>query len=222
MAALTGAAGKTAEEDGSEPSLPSLASGDRALRGARIGLLGGSFNPAHEGHRHISLVARRRLGLDAVWWLVSPQNPLKPKAGTADFEKRLDAARKTARHPRIVVSDLEARLGTRYTVETLRLLKTRFPCAHFVWLMGADNLAQLPWWKDWQEIMSLVPVAVIDRPGYTLKAQLGKAAERFRKARVPEARARAFPYADPPAWIYLHAKLNPLSATAIRRNGGWP
>lgn len=208
-------------EPASGPVLPS-ALRDRALPNMRVGLLGGSFNPPHEGHRHVSLVAGRRLGLHAVWWLVSPRNPLKAAGETADFEKRLAAARALARHPRIVVSDLEAKLGTRYTVDTLRALKARFPDVHFVWLMGADNLAQLPRWKHWQEIMSVVPVAVIDRPGYALKAQLGMAAERFREARLPEEQARALPYAQPPAWTYLHAKLNPLSATAIRRGGGWP
>ncbi|MFP3943336.1 MAG: nicotinate-nucleotide adenylyltransferase [Alphaproteobacteria bacterium] len=202
--------------------LLSLAIRERAAPGMRVGLLGGSFNPAHEGHRHVSLVAGRRLGLHAVWWLVSPQNPLKSSGDTADFQRRFAAAKALARHPRIVVSDLEARLGTRYTADTLRALKSRFPGVHFVWLMGADNLVQLPRWKHWQDIMSLVPVAVIDRPGYALSARLGKAAETFRQARVPETAARAFPHARPPAWIYLHAKLNPLSATAIRRKGGWP
>ena len=203
-------------------ALPPVTLRERAAPGMRIGLLGGSFNPPHQGHLHISLVAGRRLDLHAVWWLVSPQNPLKPAGDTADLEMRLSAAEKLARHPRIVVSDAEARLGTRYTADTLRALKARFPGVHFVWLMGADNMVQLPQWKHWQEIMSLVPVAVIDRPGYALRAQLGKAAERFRAARVPETEARSFPRAEPPAWIYLHAKLNPLSATDIRQSGGWP
>lgn len=212
---------ETESDSASGPVLPSAVRA-RAVPGMRIGLLGGSFNPAHEGHLHVSLVAGRRLRLHAVWWLVSPQNPLKPANDTADYDKRLAAAAALARHPRIVVSDLEARLGTRYTADSLRALKARFPAVHFVWLMGADNLAQLPRWKDWQEIMCLVPVAVIDRPGYALKAQLGKAAERFRQARLPEEQARALPCADPPAWTYLHAKLNPLSATEIRRSGDWP
>lgn len=216
MAAVTSAP----KEDGPQPAaVPSMAVRERALPGMRIGLLGGSFNPAHEGHRHISLVARRRLDLSAVWWLVSPQNPLKEAQDTADLEKRMATAGAIADHPRIVVTDIEVRLGTRFTVDTLRALKSRFPGVHFVWLMGADNLVQMPRWKQWKEIMSLVPVAVIDRPGYALKAQMGKAAERFRDARVPETQARTFPYAEPPAWIYLHAKLNPLSATAIRRSG---
>jgi nicotinate-nucleotide adenylyltransferase len=210
------------EKQRAPAALPSVTLRERAVAGMRIGLLGGSFNPPHEGHLHISLVAGRRLDLHAVWWLVSPQNPLKPADGLAGFEQRISAAEKLARHPRIVVSDAEARLGTRYTADTLRALKSRFPGVHFVWLMGADNLVQLPHWKHWQDIMSLVPVAVIDRPGYALKAQLGKAAERFRAARVPETEARSFPQAEPPAWIYLHAKLNPLSATAIRQRGGWP
>lgn len=205
-------------------ALPVCAPGPReqALPGMRIGLLGGSFNPPHEGHRHVSLVALRRLDLDAVWWLVSPQNPLKADDGMASLDRRVAAAAALARHPRISVSAIEARLGTRYTVDTLRALKSRFPGVHFVWLMGADNLVQLPRWKDWQQIMALVPVAVIDRPGFALSAQLGRAAERFRSARMPETQARSFACARPPAWIYLHAKLNPLSASAIRRHGAWP
>jgi len=188
----------------------------------RIGLLGGSFNPAHKGHLHISLVAWRRLDLHEVWWLVSPQNPLKSANATAELDRRMASAEALARHPRLVVTDIETRLGTTYTVDTLRALKSRFPGVHFVWLMGADNLVQLPHWKHWQELMSLVPVAVIDRPGYALKAQLGKAAETFRTARVPETGARSFALSRPPAWIYLHAKLNPMSATAIRQGGDWP
>ena len=208
-------------EKDAPPSETAYTVRERALPGMRVGLLGGSFNPAHEGHRHISLIAARRLDLHAVWWLVSPQNPLKPEHDTADFDKRLAAARELARHPRIVVSDIEARLGTRYTVDTLRALISRYPGVHFVWLMGADNLAQLPSWKQWVDIMSLVPVAVVDRPGYAPKAQLGKAAERFRDARLSETQARALPYARPPAWVYFHAKLNPLSATNIRKRGSW-
>ena len=188
--------------------------------GRRIGLLGGSFNPAHAGHRDISLQALARLGLDEVWWLVSPQNPLKPVAGMAPFARRLAEARRVARHPRIKVTDLEARLGTRYTAATLRQLTRRFPANRFVWLMGADNLAQIDRWRAWQQIFHLVPVAVWARPSYCFRALAAKAARRFAGARLPERAGRLLPATDPPAWVFVHGRLNPLSATAIRSAPG--
>jgi nicotinate-nucleotide adenylyltransferase len=184
--------------------------------GRRIGLLGGSFNPAHEGHREISLQALARLGLDEVWWLVSPQNPLKPVAGMAPFARRLAEARAVARHPRIRVTDLEARLGTRHTAATLRRLTRRFPGIRFVWLMGADNLVQIDRWRAWQQIFHLVPVAVWARPSYCFRALAAKAARRFAGARLQENAGRLLPATDPPAWVFVHGRLNPLSATAIR------
>jgi nicotinate-nucleotide adenylyltransferase len=184
--------------------------------GRRIGLLGGSFNPAHEGHREISLQALARLGLDEVWWLVSPQNPLKPVAGMAPFAQRLAEARAVARHPRIRVTDLEARLGTRHTAATLRRLTRRFPGIRFVWLMGADNLVQIDRWRAWQQIFHLVPVAVWARPSYCFRALAAKAARRFAGARLQENAGRLLPATDPPAWVFVHGRLNPLSATAIR------
>ena len=182
-----------------------------------MGLLGGSFNPAHDGHRHISLIALKALGLDEVWWLVSPLNPLKPAACIASFERRLAEARAVARHPRIRVTDIEARLGTRYTVDSLRALKTRFPRHAFVWLMGADNLAEIPRWRDWETIFELVPIAVLDRPGYSYKALAGRAARRFARARMAARDARTLVTRRPPAWVFLRARLHPASATAIRR-----
>ena len=159
----------------------------------RIGLLGGSFNPAHQGHLDISLAALKYLDLDEVWWLVSPQNPLKPVAGMAPFADRMASARAMARHPRIRVTDLEARIGTRFTADTLKALVTRFPGCRFVWLMGADNLAQISSWRDWTKIFHLTPIAVFDRPSYTIKALTALAARRFRRARrqalAPPARA---------------------------------
>lgn len=190
-----------------------------------MGLLGGSFNPAHDGHRHVSLIALKALALDEVWWLVSPRNPLKPAAGMAPLERRLAEARVVARHPRIRVTDIEARLGTRYTVDGLRALKTRFPRHAFVWLMGADNLAEIPRWRDWETIFALVPIAVIDRPTYSYKALAGRAARRFGRARLAARDARALASRRPPAWIFLRARLHPASATAIRRarreGDGW-
>jgi nicotinate-nucleotide adenylyltransferase len=185
--------------------------------GQRIGLLGGSFNPAHGGHRFISKEALRRLQLDAVWWLVSPQNPLKPKAGMAPLAERLASARAAAAgHPQIRATDLEAVLGTLYTLDTLRALRARFPRVRFVWLMGADNLAQIDRWAGWQRIFHRVPVAVFDRPSYSIRAVTAKAAHRFRRARLPERDAGRLAELDPPAWVFLHQPQDPRSATEIR------
>jgi nicotinate-nucleotide adenylyltransferase len=186
------------------------------LRPRRVGLLGGSFNPAHGGHLHVSREALKRLDLDEVWWLVSPQNPLKPRAGMGGLEERLANARAVARHPRIKVTDLETRLGTSYTADTLAALKRRFPHTRFVWLMGADNLMQIDRWKDWQQIFHALPIAVLARPSYSLKALAAKAARRFARAKLPESAARSLATAEPPAWVFLHGPLSPVSATAIR------
>ena len=184
----------------------------------RIGLLGGSFNPGHGGHLHVSLSALRRLDLDEVWWLVSPQNPLKPATGMAPFAERLAGAEAFARgHPRIRVSAIEASLATQYTADTIAALERRFPHSRFVWLMGGDNLAQLPHWKRWVELMERVPIAVFDRPQTSLRALSGKAAQRFARARVPEAAARSLAEIRPPAWAFFHTKLDPRSATEIRK-----
>ncbi|MFO1061078.1 MAG: nicotinate-nucleotide adenylyltransferase [Dongiaceae bacterium] len=179
-------------------------------------MLGGSFNPAHEGHRQISLEALARLRLDAVWWLVSPQNPLKPVAGMAPLAQRMAEARRVARHPRITVTDIETRLGTTHTADTLRLLCRRFPGHRFVWLMGADNLLQIDRWKDWQQIFNTVPVAVWARPSYCFEALAAKAARRFAGARLKESQGGLLPATRPPAWVFVHGRLNPASATAIR------
>jgi nicotinate-nucleotide adenylyltransferase len=185
-------------------------------RPRRIGLFGGSFNPAHAGHLHVSLWALKRLRLDEVWWLVSPQNPLKPDAGMAPFAERLAGARALVRHPRIRVSDAEARFGTRYTADTVAILRRRMPTVRFVWLMGADNLIQAPLWKAWSSIFNGLPVAVFDRPTYSLRALAGKAARRFAKARLRESHAGFLAGTEPPAWVYLHIPLHAASATAIR------
>ena len=185
--------------------------------GLRIGLLGGSFNPAHDGHVYASVLALKQLRLDYVWWLVSPQNPLKDTAGMADFDARLSAARQFARHPRIVVSGIESELGTRFTVDTLTGLTRRFPQLRFVWLMGSDNLLQLPRWRKWRQIFAAVPVAVVARPGTALTARTSKAAEVFRDAYVPP--SRHFSVMQPPVWTVLDGKRNTLSATFLRRSG---
>jgi nicotinate (nicotinamide) nucleotide adenylyltransferase/ribosome silencing factor RsfS/YbeB/iojap len=189
-----------------------------AARHRRIGLLGGSFNPAHQGHLHLSLDALKRLDLDEVWWLVSPQNPLKPAAGMAAFADRLGQARRVAAGRRhIRVTDLEDRLGRpHYTADTLKSLRRRFPRLRFVWLMGADNLVQLRYWERWTEIFKTVPIAVFDRPSYSLKALAGLAAGRFVRHRLPDAAARRLAETKPPAWVFFHTRLDPHSATRIR------
>jgi len=185
-----------------------------------VGLLGGSFNPAHAGHRHISLIALKALALDEVWWLVSPQNPLKPVAGMAPLAERLAEARRVAAHPRIRVTDIERRLGTRYTADSLAALKRRYRRHAFVWLMGADNLIEVVRWHRWETIFALVPIAVLDRSSYSYKAIAGRAARRFGRARLAERRARGLASCRPPAWVFLRARTHPASATAIRRARG--
>ena len=183
----------------------------------RIGLLGGSFNPAHDGHRYISLRALEQLGLDQVWWLVSPQNPLKGTADMAPFDQRLAGAGKVADDPRIRVSAIERDLGTRYTADTLAALVERFPEHDFVWLMGADNLLQIPRWRDWTRIFHTLPIAVFPRPTYSLRVSSCRAARRFARARVRRTRAKALAGMRAPAWIFLRIPLHPESATRIRR-----
>ena len=188
--------------------------------GMKIGLLGGSFNPAHEGHLAMSLHALKRLGLDQIWWLVSPQNPLKNKETMMLIALRTATAICLATpHPRLIVTTLETQLGTHYTIDTLRALKRRFPRTSFVWLMGADNLRQMPRWKSWAEIFDLVPVAVFRRPAYPAGHGLGKVALRFGHAwHTPGAARRLSQKPLLPAWVILDNKLNTTSATNIRKD----
>lgn len=181
-----------------------------------IGLLGGSFNPAHEGHREISLASLERLGLDAVWWLVSPGNPLKDPKEYAPFEERMATARKTAAHPDIVISDFERRQETQYTVDTLERIALLHPNSDFIWLMGADSLASFHLWKDWKRIASLIPIAVFNRPGYGDEALSSEAAQELAPFRLHSDKADSLAASEPPAWIYLSDTDNPLSSTAIR------
>lgn len=183
-------------------------------RGLRIGLLGGSFNPPHEGHLHISNAALRRLGLDYVWWLASPQNPLKSGRDTAPLDARLALARALVGDRRIIVTDAERILGTRYTVDTLHALARRFPQVRFVWLMGSDNLAEFHRWKGWPQIAQAMPIAVAMRPGSALAPLHAKAMQRFRRARRKS--PRAFGQAIPPAFVVLGGPRNARSSTAIR------
>ncbi|WGJ13910.1 nicotinate-nucleotide adenylyltransferase [Methylocapsa sp. D3K7] len=184
--------------------------------GLRVGLFGGSFNPPHDGHRSASLLALRRLRLDRIWWLVSPANPLKDKSELAPLAERAEAAVKISRHPRIVVSVLEARIGAAYSYQTITYLKRRCSGVHFVWIMGADNFRSFDRWQHWREIARLVPIAIVDRPGSTLTAPSGRAAETLAAYRVDEADAGCLVTEVPPAFVFLHGPRSPMSSTALR------
>lgn len=184
--------------------------------GQRIGLFGGSFNPAHRGHYMVALYALKRLGLDWVWWMVSPQNPLKDPSETNDYALRMKQTREIARHPRFVVTDLEKQLQSRTTAETLRGLKPVLSRGNFVFIMGADSFASLNRWHDWLEITEALPLAVLARPGYSLRALGGPAASRFDQQQVPTEDAALLATATPPAWCFIPMPLRPESSTAIR------
>lgn len=186
-----------------------------AAPGMRIGLLGGSFNPAHDAHRHITLMALKRLRLDQVWWLVTPGNPLKEAAGLP-AELRAAEAAKVARHPKIKVTDFEKDRGSAYTVDTIRYLKQRYPATRFVWLMGADNLAGFHRWKNWRALFQAVPVAVFDRPGFRLKGMAGQAARYFGQSFVDPSDAAGLAAMAPPAWTIVTLPLSSLSSTELR------
>lgn len=182
----------------------------------RVGLLGGSFNPAHAGHRHIAELALRRLRLDQVWLMVSPGNPLKPVAGMAPRAARLASARAIADGRRIVATGIEWALGTTFTADTLAALRRRFPGTRFVWLMGADNLEQLPRWNRWLAIARTMPFAVLPRPSYNHRALGGQAAKRLRRAQTPLHAAAALAGLAAPRWVFLSTRQHAASATAIR------
>jgi nicotinate-nucleotide adenylyltransferase len=188
-----------------------------ALPGMRIGLLGGSFNPAHKGHRHISLAALTRLGLDRLWWVVTPGNPLKGATDLATLAERNHDAQQVAAHPRIEVTDFEAALGSAFTADTIAYLKRRFPGVNFVWVMGGDNLVQFARWRDWRRIVQMMPIAVLDRPGARHKALASRAAHVFAASRLDESQARALPLTSPPAWTYLTIPLSAASSTKLRK-----
>ena len=185
--------------------------------GLRIGLLGGSFNPAHDGHRLASLTALRKLGLDQVWWLVTPGNPLKDNRALPSQAARISAAERVSRHPRITVTGIEARLGTRFTTETLASLRLRCPGVRFVWLMGSDNLAQFHRWQNWRGIARLMPIAVIDRPGTTHKSLRSCAALALAHWRLDETDGLLLPTRSAPAWMFLHGRRSHLSSTMLRQ-----
>ncbi|SEM69855.1 nicotinate-nucleotide adenylyltransferase [Loktanella fryxellensis] len=192
----------------------------QARTGQVIGLLGGSFDPAHPGHVLITHAALRRFALDRVWWMVSPGNPLKAQ-GPAPLADRMAAARRVMRHPRVTVTDIEATLHTRHTARTLRLLQARYPGVRFVWLMGADNMTQLHHWQDWRWIMDHVAVGVLARPGDRLRARLSMAAQVYRHAQVPAAASRSLGRRAAPAWCFVDLPLSGQSSSAIRASGAW-
>jgi len=185
----------------------------------RIGLLGGSFNPAHDGHLHISSLALKKLKLDQLWWLVSPGNPLKSKVGMASLNYRMNVAKKVAAsNPNIVVSDIENRLRTCHTVDTVQSIMAKFPEISFVWIMGADLLVQLPQWKRWRMLFKMIPIAIFARPAYSARVLTGRAARCFNSARVARHRIGSLVKMRPPAWAYVRTRLNNQSATKIRSN----
>jgi nicotinate-nucleotide adenylyltransferase len=182
----------------------------------RIGLLGGSFNPAHDGHLHIARQALRHARLDQLWLMVSPGNPLKPLAGMAPFAERLASAAALTANRRLIATDIEQRLHLHYTAETLATLRRRFPRAQFVWIMGADNLIQLPRWGRWRRILATMPLLVMPRPGLTRAALSSHAARATARHRLPARATLCLPAASPPAWVMLPVKENATSATALR------
>ncbi|WP_127104537.1 nicotinate-nucleotide adenylyltransferase [Pararhodobacter zhoushanensis] len=186
-----------------------------AAPGQVIGLLGGSFDPPHEGHVHLTLEALKRLGLDQIWWMVSPGNPIKPNP-PAPLAQRMAAARALMQHPRVKITDLEAGFGTRATADTLKALQQAYPLLRFVWLMGADNLASFHTWDRWPEIMERVPVAVLARPGQRLRALTSPTAQTFRKWRLPTRDAKRLAHKGTPAWVYLDMPMRHDSSTALR------
>lgn len=184
---------------------------------SKIGLLGGSFNPPHPGHREISMKALDWLGLDSVWWLVSPGNPLKDPETYAPYEERLWRSRRIANDPRIVISNFEERRKLQYTVDTLDALTDLWPDMRFVWLMGADSLATMHLWKDWKRIFTIAPIAAFKRPGFEDAAETSPAAREFAPFRVDERNAKELPLSEPPAWTFCTSTANPASSTALRK-----
>jgi len=190
--------------------------------GMRVGLLGGSFNPPHDGHRAISLFALKRLKLDRVWWMVTPGNPLKENGALRALADRVEAARAVANDPRIEVSCLESVIRTRFTIDTINFLRRRASDLSFVWIMGADNLAQFHRWQDWQRIAAQVPIAVVDRPPTSFRALASPAAQALARYRLPENEAVRLADRQAPAWVFLTGLKLSLSSTDLRNpDGSW-
>lgn len=188
-----------------------------AMPGQRIGIMGGSFNPPHEGHRIVARTAMRQLRLDALWWLVTPGNPLKNNDDLLTLEERMHAIGKMTMDPRMKITAFEEDLRTPYTAATLAFLKLRYPATHFAWVMGADNLASFDRWQQWRDIAKAMPIAVVDRPGFHLPALASKAARTLAGARIPQAGAAGIFKRKVPAWTFLTTRLSHLSSTELRR-----
>ena len=184
--------------------------------GLKIGLFGGTFDPPHRAHLAASLLAMKRIGLDRVWWLVTPGNPLKDTRHLESLKRRVAAVRALTQHPRIDVSTIEAQIGTRYTYDTIAYVLSRCRDVHFVWIMGADNLRGFHRWQKWRAIADMIPFAVVDRLGLSLYAGASVAGQALARARIPEGEAWSLPYRSPPAWVFLHGLKSPLSSTALR------
>ncbi|MDW3223041.1 MAG: nicotinate-nucleotide adenylyltransferase [Paracoccaceae bacterium] len=191
-----------------------------ARTGEVIGLLGGSFDPAHSGHVHISKEALKRFGLTRLWWLVSPANPIKTQ-GPAPLVQRMKRASAIMQDPRVRITDIEARLGTRYTAQTLKALQSMYPGVRFVWLMGADNLAQLHQWQDWRQIMCSVPIGVLARPGDRISARMSPAARQFAASRIAGTASNLLGRSRAPAWCFVNVPMVAQSSSAIRAAGHW-
>jgi nicotinate-nucleotide adenylyltransferase len=187
-----------------------------AFAGQRVGLMGGTFNPPHEGHAICAATALRRLRLDQLWWIVTPGNPLKSGAGLPGLKERMDASRGFAASLAIKITGFEAELGSPYTYATIRFLTQHFPRVRFVWVMGADNLATFHHWQHWRDIARSVPIAVVDRPGWRLKALASPAGRFLARRRLPEVEAALLPCRKPPAWVLLGTRLSEASSTALR------
>lgn len=197
-----------------------LPAGPVAKAGQTIGLLGGSFDPAHMGHVSITLAALARFQLDRVWWMLTPHNPLKSRT-PAPMGRRKAAAKRIMRHPRVAITDIETQLGTNVTARTLQALQFRYPGVHFVWLMGADNLAQFDHWQDWRWIMENVPIGVLARPGDRISARMSKAAMIYRTAQLPARAAPMLAHTRAPAWCFLNVPMSDQSSSEIRASGRW-
>lgn len=205
---------------GVRPLRPPIARLPALARGMRVGLYGGSFNPPHDGHRLVAEQALAALRLDRLWWIVTPGNPLKNNVNLPSQEERMAACRALMPDPRVVVTGFEAEIGARFTCDTIRFLVRRWPGVRFVWIMGADSLAGFHRWQKWRAIARMVPMAVIDRPGATLKATTAKAAQVLRKYRIAESDAAILADRAPPAWVFLYGRRSGLSSTALRRRQG--
>ena len=188
----------------------------QASAGQRIGLFGGTFNPPHRGHRHVAVAALKRLGLDEVWWMVTPGNPLKSGADLPPLQRRVALTERFAQHPRMRVTAFESAIGTPFSAEAIRHARARRPGVKFVWVMGADNLASLHRWQNWRTILRLMPVAVVGRPGAAMAPLSAPASRAFSRYRLPEVMATGLADQKPPAWVFLHVPLDPLSSTALR------